>query len=64
MDLENVRLAVYDTFARHGRPPTIAELFQRIDAPAEEIRQGLQQLAEKHCSCDLNPLFAKWVNPK
>jgi len=45
MDLEDVRLAVYTTFARHGRPPAIAELASQIDAPADQIRQGLQQLA-------------------
>ena len=25
--------------------------------------QGLQSLAEKHCSCDLTPLFKEWVYP-
>jgi hypothetical protein len=45
MDLEALRLAVYITFAHHGRPPAMAELADQIDAPAEQIRQGLQQLA-------------------
>ena len=25
--------------------------------------EGLKSLAEKHCSCDLTPLFDEWVNP-
>jgi hypothetical protein len=45
MDLEDVRLAVYTTFARHGRPPTIGELADQVDASADQLRQGLQQLA-------------------
>jgi hypothetical protein len=45
MDLEDLRLAVYSTFARHGRPPTAAELVAQIDAPAEQIRGGLRELA-------------------
>jgi hypothetical protein len=24
---------------------------------------GFKQLAEKHCQCDLNPLFTEWVDP-
>jgi hypothetical protein len=24
---------------------------------------GLKSLAEKHCACDLTPLFEEWVNP-
>jgi hypothetical protein len=53
MDVEDLRLAVYTTFAHHGRPPTMAELASQTGAPAEQIRQGLQQLATaRHLALD------------
>lgn len=45
VELEDVRVAVYATFARHGRPPTTAELADQFDVPAEQIRRAVQELA-------------------
>lgn len=45
MDVEGVRVAVYTTFAHHGRPPTKAELTAQFGVPDEQIGQALRELA-------------------
>jgi hypothetical protein len=45
VDLEDLRLAVYVTFARHGHAPTTTQLADQIAAPVDDVRTGLQQLA-------------------
>ncbi|MCB0166345.1 MAG: M1 family peptidase, partial [Anaerolineae bacterium] len=64
----------------YGRGPLfIAQLAETMGQPAfDEFLQDyattyrwriatgddFKRLAEQHCQCDLNPLFAAWVNPK
>lgn len=43
-DTEDLRLAVYDTFARTGREPTPAALADRLGLPEGDIRAGLHML--------------------
>lgn len=45
MDREDVRVAVYDSFARTGRPPTLAELGSRFGTTQAEIGEHLRSLA-------------------
>ncbi|MFP5336455.1 MAG: organomercurial lyase [Actinomycetes bacterium] len=45
MDTEDVRLAVYTHFARHGLPPTVDELAQAHEVPAPAVRDALAELA-------------------
>lgn len=45
MDLEDLRLAVYGSFARGGRAPTVPELSAQLDVTADEVHGGLHELA-------------------
>lgn len=45
MDTEDVRLAVYDTFAHQGLPPSAAELADRFGVPAGAVDEALRVLA-------------------
>lgn len=45
MDLDDLRLAVYDSFARDGRPPTLTDLARQVDASPRQVSEGLEQLA-------------------
>lgn len=45
MDVEDLRLAVYRTFAREGRAPAVADLAVESDCSTEQIQDGLRQLA-------------------
>lgn len=45
MDVEGLRLAVYRTFAREGRPPDVARLVDEFGSSAGQIAQGLRELA-------------------
>lgn len=45
MDLEDLRLAVYRTFAHGGRAPSTAHLGAELGASADEIHHGLRELA-------------------
>lgn len=52
MDLEDLRLAVYEG-GRHGRLPRIAELAEQLRATSDEVRAGLETLAEaRHLALD------------
>lgn len=46
MDVESVRVAVYDTFSREGRPPTVDELADRFATSVELVQSAVHQLAE------------------
>ncbi len=49
MDTEDVRLAVYETFARQGRAPTAGDLAGRFSVPVQQVVTAWQQLAsERH----------------
>ncbi len=45
MNLEDLRLAVYERFAEEGQPPTAADLATQLAASPTEITAGLAQLA-------------------
>jgi alkylmercury lyase-like protein len=45
MDLEDLRVAVYRTFADSGRPPRIAGLAERLGAGEDAVVDGLRELA-------------------
>jgi hypothetical protein len=48
VDSEDVRVAVYASFARAGRPPTPAELADGLNVSIQEIDTALQELAAAH----------------
>ena len=48
MDLEDLRLAVYETFARTGLAPTPTELAQAVGASETDVAHGLSELHEAH----------------
>jgi hypothetical protein len=53
MDVEDLRLAVYRTFAREGRPPAAAELARELDCSTEQATDGLRVLAAaRHLALD------------
>lgn len=43
-----VRSAVYETFVRHGRGPTVEELSSTAGVPAAEVRRAMGELAAEH----------------
>ncbi|MBI4940479.1 MAG: hypothetical protein HY830_07025 [Actinobacteria bacterium] len=45
MDLEDVRLAVYEGFAREGRAPGVDELAGRLEVSPEAVRDAVARLA-------------------
>ena len=45
MDLEDLRLAVYQTFAQSGRAPEPDELAGQVGASRPEVDRGLAELA-------------------
>jgi hypothetical protein len=45
VDLEDVRLAVYRSFARTGRPPSADDLAQQLTLDIATVRAGLAELA-------------------
>jgi hypothetical protein len=49
VDIEELRLSVYESFATTGRPPAVAALAESLGVPEPEVRQGLQALhAQRH----------------
>lgn len=46
MDAEDVRVAVYDSFARTGRPPGTADLAERFHASPDDVATALTSLAD------------------
>lgn len=53
MDLEDLRLAVYGSFAHEGCAPTAADLMAQFDASADDVRAGLRELAAaRHLALD------------
>lgn len=46
MDLEDLRLAVYRSFARSGAAPAIGELAERLALDVPTVRAGLAELAD------------------
>jgi len=53
MDLEDLRLAVYDSFRRTGRPPTVPEAADAVGATDDEVVDGLTELAaQRHVVLD------------
>ena len=53
MDVEDLRLAVYRTFAHEGRPPTTAELAVECGCSTEQAQHGLRDLAAaRHLALD------------
>ena len=54
MDLEDLRLAVYGSFTREGRARTAADLTAQFDASAEDVQDGLRELAAaRHLALDV-----------
>ncbi|MET1042847.1 MAG: organomercurial lyase [Microbacteriaceae bacterium] len=50
---EDVRLAIYRTFARTGREPDVAELADRFDLTEDEVREQYRALAaDRHLALD------------
>jgi hypothetical protein len=47
MDVEDLRLAVYRSFAATGRAPAVPELADRFGIDAAEVRRGLRRLHEQ-----------------
>ena len=48
-DLDNeVRLAVYDFFAAHGRPPVAAEIAPEVSVRTNEVEDAYRRLADAH----------------
>jgi hypothetical protein len=47
MDVEDLRLAVYRSFASTGRAAELTELAAAVDAREEDVRTGLRALAEQ-----------------
>ena len=48
--LEDLRLAVYRSFARTGRPPRVDDLAERLALDVAAVRAGLAELARaRHC---------------
>ena len=47
MDLEDLRLAIYDGFHRDGRAPGEAELIARLGIGPVELRAGMEELARR-----------------
>ncbi len=45
MDLEELRLAVYQSFAAEGRPPDVGKLSAEVGLDADAVTQGLMELA-------------------
>jgi len=55
VDDETLRLAVYDSFVRHGRPPSTAALADATDGSEADVQAGLERLAEqRHVVLDDN----------
>lgn len=55
MDVEDLRLAVYRTFAHEGGPPTAAELGVEFDCSIEQAEDGLRELAAaRHLALDVD----------
>ncbi|MFI0357107.1 organomercurial lyase [Actinomadura sp. 9N407] len=53
MDVEDLRVAVYGSFARTGRAPDVAELTERFGASDGDIRGGLRELhRQRHVALD------------
>jgi Alkylmercury lyase len=53
MDIEDVRLAVYERFARTGQAPTAAELAYRLERPEADIADALAELSDqRHLALD------------
>jgi hypothetical protein len=53
MDLEDLRLAVYGSFAHEGRAPTFPVLMSQFDATVDDVREGLRELATaRHLALD------------
>lgn len=47
MAVEDLRLAVYEAFARSGRAPSVEHLAELLSVSPGGVRQGLHQLAEQ-----------------
>ncbi len=53
MEIEDLRLAVYEQFARTGRAPTAIELTTRFEVPVTEVAEALSELASRrHLALD------------
>lgn len=53
MDIEDLRLAVYRSFAHEGHAPSASELAVLMDASTEEVQAGLTDLAAaRHLALD------------
>jgi hypothetical protein len=47
MDIEDLRLAVYEVFRRSGAAPSVPDLVHGLDASETEVRDGLDELARR-----------------
>jgi Alkylmercury lyase len=47
MEIEDLRLAVYRSFAETGRQPAAADLADRLGAGSEDVRHGLRKLHDQ-----------------
>ena len=63
MEIENLRLAVYEQFARIGRAPTATELATRFDVPVTEVAEALSELASQR-QLALDPALSDDVLPR
>jgi hypothetical protein len=63
-DLEDLRLAVYWSFVRTGRPPAPEALSTQLELPADEVRAGLRRLHEqRHLVLDASNATVAMAHP-
>jgi hypothetical protein len=57
VDLEDLRLAVYEGFAAQGRAPSTGALAERLGAPPAQVLDGLRELGHRRhlALADLSP---------
>ena len=60
VDLEDLRLAVYRSFARTGRPPRAGDLAERLALDVATVRAGLAALAGAATWSSARPARSSW----
>lgn len=59
MDVEQLRVKVYRTFAETGCAPSTEDLTRELDAPESQVKEGLRELAAaRHLALDVHDSIA------